>query len=92
MATQLNPSSSTTTLISPSSFNQQSVKNISTKSRLVFKIQSNFNQKKQFELKSSNGSPLNAVSLHDGKFFFSFYWYRLVLTLGTQIAKCKIFD
>lgn len=67
MATQLNPSSSTTTtLISPSSFNQQSVKNISTKSRLVFKIQSNFNQKKQFELKSSNGYPLNAVSLHDG--------------------------
>ncbi|KAI3695371.1 hypothetical protein L1987_78368 [Smallanthus sonchifolius] len=74
MATQISPCSSSSTTFSPSSLNQEpfssaKLVNFSRKSspsRWVFKIHSRINPKNQFELKSSNGYPLNAVSLQDG--------------------------
>ncbi|KAI3769550.1 hypothetical protein L6452_00658 [Arctium lappa] len=74
MATQINPCSSSSTTFPPSSLNQETFSsakffNFSTKSspsRWVFKIHSRINPKNQFELKSSNGYPLNAISLQDG--------------------------
>ncbi|KAK9075519.1 hypothetical protein SSX86_003843 [Deinandra increscens subsp. villosa] len=73
MATQINPCCSSSTTFSPSSLNQETffsakLFNFSRKSspsRWVFKIHSRINPKNQFELKSSNGYPLNAVSLQD---------------------------
>ncbi|XP_071698587.1 glucose-6-phosphate 1-dehydrogenase, chloroplastic-like isoform X2 [Rutidosis leptorrhynchoides] len=74
MATQINPcSSSSTTNFFHSSLNQETFScakifnfsRNSAPSKWVFKIHSRINPKNQFELKSSNGYPLNAVSLQD---------------------------
>ncbi|CAI9261697.1 unnamed protein product [Lactuca saligna] len=74
MATQINPCCSSSTTFSPSSLNQKAFSSAkffnfsrkSSPSRWVFKIHSRISPKNQFELKSSNGYPLNAISLHDG--------------------------
>ncbi|KAF5780572.1 putative glucose-6-phosphate dehydrogenase (NADP(+)) [Helianthus annuus] len=75
MATQISPCCSSSTTFSSSSLNQEppfaSAKlfNFSTKSstsRWAFKIHSRTDPKNHFNLKSTNGYPLNAVSLQDG--------------------------
>ncbi|KAJ0500347.1 putative glucose-6-phosphate dehydrogenase (NADP(+)) [Helianthus annuus] len=75
MATQISPCCSSSTTFSSSSLNQEppfsSAKlfNFSTKSstsRWAFKIHSRIDPKNHFNLKSTNGYPLNAVSLQDG--------------------------
>lgn len=74
MATQISPCSSSSTTFSPSSLNREKFSsskllNFSRKSspsRWVFKVHSRLGPKNQFELKSSNGYPLNAISLQDG--------------------------
>ncbi|KAL4555369.1 hypothetical protein LXL04_037987 [Taraxacum kok-saghyz] len=89
MATQISPCSSSSTTFSPSSLNQETFSSAkffnfsrkSSPSKWAFKI----SPKNQFELKSSNGYPLNAVSLHDGKLSIpitnSFFNFPIILRL-----------
>ncbi|XP_059661248.1 glucose-6-phosphate 1-dehydrogenase, chloroplastic-like isoform X2 [Cornus florida] len=75
MARQFSPCSSSSTPISPSSFKNErhlsrKVFTVPTKtcsSTWVSQIRSRIQSRKQFELKSSNGYPLNAVSSQDAQ-------------------------
>ncbi|KAL7216442.1 hypothetical protein ACSBR1_028392 [Camellia fascicularis] len=74
MATQFSPCSSSSSTFSTSSFKHKThlctkfiiVPSRTYSSKWVSQIRSRIHSRKHFELNSSNGYPLNAVSLHDG--------------------------